>query len=34
MLLVIFKIKNGYFQNLVSKEQEIFSSHAIGFTVW
>ena len=34
MLLVIFKIKNGYFQILVSKEQEIFSSHAIGFTVW
>ena len=34
MLLVIFKIKNGYFQNLLSKEQEIFSSHVIGFTVW
>ena len=34
LMLVIFKIKNGYFQNLVSKEQEIFSSHVIGFTVW
>ena len=34
LMLVIFKIKNGYFQNLVSKDQEIFSSHVIGFTVW
>ena len=33
MLLVIFKIKNGYFQNLISNEQEIFSSHPIGFTM-
>ena len=31
MLLVLFKMKNGYFQNLVSKEQDIFSSDLFFF---